>query len=241
MSDMSRGRSIQGSKITVLLDGDEKAQLLGFVVPVWIAAVRMVLTMTENWTAPAVDRTESPNVAPERIAAEALLDYFRETLRWKCAGLSAQQLKQRSVPPSSMSLLGLVRHMAEVVRAWFRRRIAGEDIGLIFCSDAAPDGDFDDVDAADAEADFATYQREVDAALAVLTARSFDDTFTLTRRDGTGGTTTDIRAVVLHMIEEYAEALRACRPPSASASTGLPATEPSLRTGSPAALECVYA
>jgi len=160
----------------------------------------MVLTMTETWTAPAVDRTESPNVAPERIAAEALLDYFRETLLWKCAGLSAVQLKQRSVPPSSMSLLGLVRHMAEVERVWFRARVGREDIGPIFCSDARPDGDFDDVDAADAEADFATYQREVDAARTVLAARDFDDTFALTRPEAT----IDVRALVLHMIEEYA-------------------------------------
>lgn len=172
----------------------------GSVVPVCIVAFRMVLTMTETWTAPAVNRTESPNVAPERTAAEALLDYFRETLLWKCAGLTADQLKQRSVPPSSMSLLGLVRHMAEVERVWFRIRIAGEDIGPIFCSDARPDGDFDDVDAADAEADFATYQREVDAARAVLAARNFDDTFALTRPEAT----IDVRALVLHMIEEYA-------------------------------------
>ena len=178
--------------------------MMGPVISCLHPAFRMVLTMTETWTAPAVDRTESPNVAPERIAAEALLDYFRETLLWKCAGLSAVQLKQRSVPPSSMSLLGLVRHMAEVERVWFRTRVAGEDIGPIFCSDARPDGDFDDVDTADAEADFATYQREVDAARAVLAARDFDDTFALTRRDGTGKTTIDVRALVLHMIEEYA-------------------------------------
>ncbi len=103
-----------------------------------------------------------------------------------------------------MSLLGLVRHMAEVERVWFRIRIAGEDIGPIFCSDATPGGDFDDVDTADAQADFASYQREVDAARAVLAARGFDDTFMLTRRDGTGGMSTDVRAVVLHLIEEYA-------------------------------------
>jgi uncharacterized damage-inducible protein DinB len=160
--------------------------------------------MTETWTAPAVDRTESPNVAPERTAAEALLEYLRETLLWKCAGLSAEQLKQRSIPPSSMSLLGLVRHMAEVERIWFRTRVAGDDIGPIFCSDTNPDGDFDDVDAADAEADFATYEREVDAARAVLAARDLDDTFELTRRDGTGQVSIDVRALVLHMIEEYA-------------------------------------
>jgi uncharacterized damage-inducible protein DinB len=160
--------------------------------------------MTETWTAPAVERTESPNVAPERAAAEALLDYFRETLLWKCAGLSADQLKQRSVPPSSMSLLGLVRHMAEVERVWFRTRVAGENLAPIFCTDTELDGDFDDVDSADAEADFATYQREVEAARAVLAARGFDDTFSLPRRDGNGEVTIDVRALVLHMIEEYA-------------------------------------
>jgi len=164
----------------------------------------MVLTMTDTWIAPAVERTESPNVAPERTAVESLLDYFRDTLLWKCAGLTAEQLKQRSVPPSSMSLLGLVRHMAEVERTWFRARVAAEDVGPIYCSDADPDGDFDDVDAADAEADFATYQREVEAARAVLAARGLDDTFTLKRREGPGETTIDMRALVLHMIEEYA-------------------------------------
>jgi uncharacterized damage-inducible protein DinB len=160
----------------------------------------MVLTMTKTWSAPAVDRTESPNIARERTAAETLLDYFRATLLWKCAGLSAEQLKQRPVPPSTLSLLGLVRHMAEVERVWFRARVGGEDLGPIFCPDAQPDGDFDDVEAADAEADFATYQREVDAARAVLAARDFDNTFTLTHPEAT----IDVRAVVLHMIEEYA-------------------------------------
>jgi uncharacterized damage-inducible protein DinB len=169
-----------------------------FLARSFARAVRLIAA--DTWTAPPVDRTPSPNVAPERAAAEALLDYLRGTLLWKCAGLSAEQLKQRSVPPSSMSLLGLVRHMAEVERVWFRTRVAGEDIGPIFCSDASPDGDFDAVDAADAEADFAMYQREVEAARAVLAARSLDDTFALTRPDAT----IDVRALVLHMIEEYA-------------------------------------
>jgi Protein of unknown function (DUF664) len=90
--------------------------------------------------------------------------------------------------------------MAEVERSWFRTRVAGQDIGPMFCSDARPDGDFDDVDAADTEADFTTYQREVDGARAVLSGRGFDDTFTLSRPEAT----IDVRALVLHMIEEYA-------------------------------------
>src|SRR4051794_38203257 len=168
---------------------DDEAQSGELVVRVCTSAFRMVPTMTDTWTAPAVDRTEAPNVAPERTAVEALLDYFRDTLLWKCAGLSAEQLKERSASPSSMSLLGLVRHMSEVERVWFRTRVAGEDIGPIYCSDADPDGDFNGVDAADAEADFAAFQREVEAARAVLAARTFDDTFTLARREGPGQTT----------------------------------------------------
>ena len=160
--------------------------------------------MTETpWTAPVVDRPPSPNVAAEREAAEALLEYHRATLLWKCSGLTGEQLATRAVPPSSMSLLGLVRHMADVERSWFRRRVAGEEIGSLHWSEASPDGDFDDLDPAEAEADFATYASEVQAARAVLASHGYDDTFELQRSDGTA-TAVDIRALVLHMIEEYA-------------------------------------
>ena len=71
---------------------------------------------------------------------EAWLDFHRQTLLSKCTGLSAEQLRQRAVPPSSLSLLGLIRHMAEVERGWFRRRVAGEDAGYLFSSEADPDG-----------------------------------------------------------------------------------------------------
>ena len=53
------------------------------------------------------------------------LDYHRQTLRWKCQGLSADQLKTAAAEPSNLTLLGQVRHMAEVERGWFRRRICG--------------------------------------------------------------------------------------------------------------------
>ena len=156
-----------------------------------------------TWTAPAVDRPASPNVAGEREAAEGLLDYHRATLLWKCAGLTGEQLATRAVPPSSMSLLGLVRHMADVERIWFRRRVAGEEVGAIYWSDASPDGDFDLVDPAAAEADFAVYAAEVEAARAVQAKHDYDDTFVSKHFDGTEETI-DIRALVLHMIEEYA-------------------------------------
>jgi uncharacterized damage-inducible protein DinB len=156
-----------------------------------------------TWSAPAVDRPSSPNVAGEREAAEGLLDYHRATLLWKCAGLTGDQLAARAVPPSTMSLLGLVRHMADVERVWFRRRVAGEQIEGLYWSDASPDGDFDLVDATAAEADFAVYAAEVELARTVQASHDFDDTFVVRRGDGTEETV-DVRALVLHMIEEYA-------------------------------------
>jgi uncharacterized damage-inducible protein DinB len=152
-----------------------------------------------TWTAPDVDRAEPSNIAAERIALQGWLDYHRATLRWKCAGLAGEQLVLRPVASSTLSLLGLVRHMAEVERAWFRRRLAGQDVGLLYCSDEFPDGDFDLADAAEAEADFAAFVAECAAADDAARDRSLDDTF-LSR----SGQTLDLRWIYLHMIEEYA-------------------------------------
>jgi uncharacterized damage-inducible protein DinB len=154
-----------------------------------------------TWTAPSVDRTEPPLVAEERAALEAWLDYHRQTLLWKCAGLTADQLKQRAVPPSSLSLLGLVRHMVEVERWWFRMNAAGEDVDYVFCTDERPDADFDDVDDADAEQDLETFRRELDAARAGVAGLALDHTFP---SRGHRPRTFDLRWVYVHMIEEYA-------------------------------------
>ncbi len=156
-----------------------------------------------TWTAPDVDRPHPPTVAGEREAAEGLLEYHRATLLWKCAGLTGEQLKIRAVPPSSLSLLGLVRHMTDVERYWFRRGVAGERAPFHYWSRSSPDGDFAEVGDADAEADVATYRVEVDAARAVQAAHDFDDTFARRHADGTEEIL-DVRALVLHMIEEYA-------------------------------------
>ena len=154
-----------------------------------------------TWVAPPADRNDAPRIADERTALEASLDYHRATLLGKCAGLDADQLKARAAPPSSLSLLGLVRHMAEVERSWFQRRVVGQDVPFIYCDvETNPDGDFDDVDGADAAADFACYQREVDAARAVAQGRSLDETFFHPRLE----VEMDVRWVYVHMIEEYA-------------------------------------
>jgi uncharacterized damage-inducible protein DinB len=154
-----------------------------------------------TWTAPEVDRPEPPTVASERPALQGWLDYHRATLLWKCTGLTREQLVLRPVQSSTLSLLGLVRHMAEVERSWFRERFAGQtDLADLYCSPEYPDGDFDLTDATRAEEDLATFTTEYAAADEVVAAASLDDTFSHPRT----GYTMDLRWIYLHMIEEYA-------------------------------------
>lgn len=151
-----------------------------------------------TWTAPAVTRVEGPGVADERTMLQAFLDYYRGTLLHKCAGLTGEQLARREVPPSSISLLGLLRHMTEVERAWFRRRFAGEAVGYAYCSDADRDVDFRDLDPARAEADYAAFVDECKLADAAAAGASLEDTFELR------GETLSLRLIYVHMVEEYA-------------------------------------
>jgi uncharacterized damage-inducible protein DinB len=153
-----------------------------------------------TWTAPQITRQSTPSVAGERQMLEAWLDFHRQTLLSMCGGLTAEQLRQRSAPPSTLSLLGLVRHMTDVERGWFRRRIAGEDIGFLYSSEADPDGEFDNVEGADAEQDFAAYLAEVELARQAAADRELDGTFFHERRK----VVMSVRWVYLHMIEEYA-------------------------------------
>jgi uncharacterized damage-inducible protein DinB len=148
---------------------------------------------------PVVDsRVDPPFLAAEREMLETWLEYHRATLAMKCDGLDDAQLKLRSVGPSSMSLLGLVRHMAEVERNWFRRALEAEDAPGIFYDDANPDGDFDDVDGADVASDMATWNAEIERAREIAAARMLDDTGIR------HGEPVSLRWILVHMIEEYA-------------------------------------
>ena len=123
------------------------------------------------------------------------------SLLLKCAGLTPEQITQRSVEPSNLTLLGLVRHMAEVERAWFRRRFAGEPVDFLYCNvDTNPDGDLADVDTADAKADFDTFTREIELARVAAAGHSLEETFYHSHRR----VEMNLRWVYLHMIEEYA-------------------------------------
>jgi hypothetical protein len=145
-------------------------------------------------------RTDPPFVANERAMLEAWLDYHRGTLLWKCDGLSGEELTRRSVEPSSLSLIGLVRHMAEVERWWFRSRAARMNLDALYYSEEWPDGDFDLVDANTVQADLDTYRAEIEAARAAVADLALDATFPHHREQ----VDMSVRWVFVHMIEEYA-------------------------------------
>jgi hypothetical protein len=155
------------------------------------------------------DRVDPPFRDGERAAVQAWLEFHRATLLAKCAGLSAEQLGERSVPPSSLTLRGLVRHMTEVERNWFRRVLGGQDAPPLYWSDADPDGDFDGVGRDDDEPDTAgafgreraTFRAECDVSRALAAEHaSLDDVGAALRQ----GEQVSLRWIYLHMIEEYA-------------------------------------
>jgi hypothetical protein len=144
----------------------------------------------------------------ERATLVEALRFQRLTLELKCAGLDAEAMARRSVEPSTMSLLGLVRHLAEVERATFRVLMAGQDVPRLFTSDTDRDGDFDGAvpdrlvvedawRAWRAEAEYAT-QFVADAPSLDLTA---DDAL---NEHGSGGGAMSLREVLVGMIGEYA-------------------------------------
>ena len=150
----------------------------------------------------SVERSEPAFDLPERDMLRAWLDYHRSTLLWKCEGLTDDQLCERSAPPSALSLLGLVRHMAEVERWWFRRVFVQEDLGDIYCTEDNRDGDFDDVDSSDVSADFATYRSECDAARGIEAAAASLEEMGKWKHPRDGHPS--LRWIMTHMVEEYA-------------------------------------
>jgi uncharacterized damage-inducible protein DinB len=147
---------------------------------------------------PPNDRSEPPFVADERTMLDGWLDYHRATLLWKCEGLTDEQLKTASVPPSKLTLLGLVRHMSEVERSWFAE-FFGTDTTWIYSSDEEPEADWDNLADADAATDLATLRTEIATYREHARRFSLDDSY-LTPR----GKTLGLRWVYTHMIEEYA-------------------------------------
>lgn len=151
-------------------------------------------------TRPIVREEPAPDKdLDERTMLIGWLDYHRATLMLKCAGLSDEALKRRAVPPSRLTLLGLVRHMAEVERGWFRETLDGEDAAPVYYSEDDPDGDFDNLDSEPVEAAFARWENECERARRLVAAEADLD---VRGRGRAGGYS--LRWILTHMIEEYA-------------------------------------
>jgi uncharacterized damage-inducible protein DinB len=146
------------------------------------------------------ERPGPPVIAGEREMLRVFLDYHRATLALKCDGLSDVDLRRRSMPPSGLSLLGLVRHMAEVERTWFRRVINGEDIPLVWSDEGDFQVAYDATGATRSEA-FGAWEAEVEHSRRIEAAA---DSLDVTGYQPRWGEDVSLRLVMLHMIHEYA-------------------------------------
>ena len=170
-------------------------------------------TLPQRWNAAGADSNTwmNWNDDPRNTRAEltgeraTLVDYlraYRLTMEMKCADLDAGQLARRSVPPSTMSLLGLIRHMADVERNWFRRVMAGEDAPPLYWSDEVPDGDWAGAVADQAVVAEAWQSWRDEVGFAERFVAGTDDL--AIRGTMHDGSTVALREVIVHMIEEYA-------------------------------------
>ncbi|MEV5278997.1 MULTISPECIES: DinB family protein [unclassified Streptomyces] len=144
-------------------------------------------------------RIGPPHFGDERETLRAFLDYHRATLAMKCEGLSDEQLRRQSMPPSTLSLLGLVRHMAEVERAWFRRPFEDNDAPMVWSKEIDFQAAYDASESTRAEA-FAAWEAEVEHSRRIERAAASLD---LAGHQPRWGEDVSLRMVMLHMILEY--------------------------------------
>ncbi|AZM94114.1 MULTISPECIES: DinB family protein [Streptomyces] len=144
-------------------------------------------------------RTPPVLTGDERSTLTSVLQWQRDTLRMKCAGLTDEQLRRRAVPPSGLSLLGLVRHLAEVERGWFRNVLNGEDVrGYFPKNDAGERTEFHVEDADPAES-FRIWEETCERSRAIVAAAESLDV-----RGNSGDQAYSLHYILAHMIEEYA-------------------------------------
>ncbi|GAA3255050.1 DinB family protein [Dactylosporangium siamense] len=138
-------------------------------------------------------------MADERTLLEGFLDWQRAVLVGKCTGLTGEELAQRSAPPSTLSLLGLLRHVTDVEREWFHARFRGTPVPFLYRRDDAKDAAFDEADPAGAEADYDRLLKQWQSSRVSVATAALDDAF----EDQLRGPMS-LRAVYLHLIQEYA-------------------------------------
>jgi uncharacterized protein DUF664 len=144
-------------------------------------------------------RPALPGVGDERETLTSSLDWHRQTFELKCAGVPPERLSEKVIPPSGLSLHGLLRHLAGVERWWFRIQFAGEDLPLLYYSDDDPNQDFDDL-AGDVGEVFAVWRAECDRAREIVARSPLDQTGTVIST----GKPIALRSILVNMIAEYA-------------------------------------
>ncbi|MFJ5288022.1 MULTISPECIES: DinB family protein [unclassified Streptomyces] len=145
------------------------------------------------------NRTGSPRTGSERDTLRAFLDYHRATLAMKCEGLTDEELRQQSMPPSTLSLLGLVRHLAEVERTWFHRVFEDSDAPMVWSDRTDFQAAYDASRSTRAEA-FAAWEAEVERSRRIeREADSLDRAGYQPR----WGEEVSLRMVMVHVLLEY--------------------------------------
>jgi hypothetical protein len=138
-------------------------------------------------------------VADERTTLGAYLDFHRATLARKCFGLTDEQLRDRPVPPSTLSLLGLVRHLTDVERIWFANRFAERNVPMLYATEDDPEGDFENLDSADVAEVLTAWRAACAMSREIVAGASLDDVGV--RGDGSKAS---LRWIMLRLIAEYA-------------------------------------
>jgi uncharacterized damage-inducible protein DinB len=170
----------------------------------WALVAVKVRGMSDMWVNASEDPRTYGNPEGEKATLQEYLSNYRLTMDMKCGGLDAEQLARRSVPPSTLSLLGLIRHLAQVENHWFQRVLQGKtDRPRLFRLDDDKDADFNGAvaDAAIVEEAFAVWKAEIAAAAEWLDELDEGDLGQqVSHHDGT----VSVRDVLVHVIEEYA-------------------------------------
>jgi hypothetical protein len=163
-----------------------------------VSPAQEVTAYAQAWVDDA--RPRLPRVGSERETLTAYLDWHRRTLELKCSGVPPERLSDRGVPPSGLSLHGLIRHLAGAERWWFRMQFAGEDVTLPYYSDEDPNQDFDRLDGDPGEA-LALWRAECERSRQIVSqAASLDETGI----QRSSGKPVSLRRILVHMIAEYA-------------------------------------
>lgn len=150
-------------------------------------------------TSQEIERVDPPRIADERTMLATWLDYWRASILQKCAGLAPDQLVAKSCPPSPFSMIGLVRHLTEMERA-YAHRLADRSTPLLYCTDDSPDGDFDDVSADTALDDLDVFTVHCAQSRDIMDKLGLDDEFGTERRYS-------VRWVYHYLTKEYARHL----------------------------------